>query len=274
MSATPFIKWSGGKRSLRNAIIHKFPSSFGNYFEPFLGGGAIGLHMSKDVSWFSDSNLTLINTYKYIRDDLKSFLREVDSLINIHNASHDRVQLYYVMRNAFNISKDGLLKSALFLYLNKTCFNGLYRVNQKGEFNTPIGKYNNINFYDIDNMKRISSFLQYQYVDCYTFDKIENLIQPYDLVYFDPPYHPISETSNFRSYTSEGFSGDTQIELRNMIARLTKKNVYCVVSNSNCEFIRQIYSDFDISELETNRSISGDSKGRGKLKELLIRNYN
>ena len=274
----PFIKWVGGKRGLLEQIFPLFPKDFNNYYEPFVGGGAIlfelfskGLLKNKKVV-LSDINEELINTYNVI----KNTPFELISKLEEYKAQHCK-EFYYKIReldrkeNYDNLSN--LEKATRFIYLNKTCFNGLYRVNKKGYFNTPIGSYKNPNIADSDVILSASEALQDVEILQQSFKEILKQAKQSDLVYFDPPYYPLNETSNFTSYDSNCFLEDEQFELFEVFDKLTDKKIKVIQSNSDTNFIKELYKNYDINIVNANRFINSKGSGRGKITEILIRNY-
>jgi len=272
----PFIKWVGGKRGLLTQILLHFPKEFGNYYEPFIGGGAVffelfsqGLLKDKKVI-LSDINKELINTYIIVRDKPYDLIKNLESYKKQHSK-----EFYYEIRELDRKEEyknlSNIEKATRFIYLNKTCFNGLYRVNKKGYFNTPMGKYKNPNISDKETILNASEALQNVTIECKSFEEVLNFATKNDLVYFDPPYYPLNKTSNFTSYDSNSFLEDKQIELFNVFKNLSNKGVNVIQSNSNSEFIRDLYKSFDIQIVNANRFINAKSSGRGKINEVLIR---
>lgn len=274
----PFVKWAGGKRQLIPELTKIIPSNFNQYFEPFIGGGALLLELERKNSVISDNNHVLIGTYNDIKHNLDKLLPLLDKLQNEHNSYGDKEkakEFYCQQRDNFNQiifdDNESLNRSALFLYLNKACFNGLYRVNSKGLFNVPSNQKTTINIYERDNLVQISQFLQT--VDIYNQDFEETAIKAKkgDLVFFDSPYAPLNPTS-FDSYTKEGFSTEEHIRLANLFKKLTKNGVYCILTNHNTEFIRDLYKDFHVKEVNVKRMINSDAKNRVG-EEVIITNY-
>ncbi len=274
----PFVKWAGGKRQLIPELTKIMPSNFNQYLEPFIGGGALLLELEHENSVISDNNHVLIGTYNDIKHNLDKLLPLLDKLQNEHNSCGNKEkakEFYYEQRDNFNQiifdDNESLNRSALFLYLNKACFNGLYRVNSKGLFNVPFNQKTTINIYERDNLVQISQFLQT--VDIYNQDFEETAVKAKkgDLVFFDSPYAPLNPTS-FDSYTKEGFSTEEHIRLANLFKKLTKIGVYCILTNHNTEFIRDLYKDFHIKEVNVKRMINSNAKNRVG-KEVIITNY-
>jgi DNA adenine methylase len=273
----PFVKWAGGKSQLIPQIIRLMPSRFARYFEPFLGGGAVFFHTASynRNAFLSDINVDLINAYKIIRNNVE----ELITALKYHQDEYTKSpkSYYYQLRD----KTKGLNKienAARFITLNKTCYNGLYRVNKKGLFNVPIGRYKNPLICDPVNLRKMSIVLSQSasYLGVIDYKKI--LVEKADkddFVYLDPPFHPISNTANFTSYTNSGFSFEDQKELATIFKELTRRGCKLLLSNSNTEEIRRLYSDFShLTELAlVNRSINAVGSKRVGHVELLIRNY-
>jgi len=273
----PFVKWAGGKSQLIPQIIRLMPSRFARYFEPFLGGGAVFFHTASynRNAFLSDINVDLINAYKIIRNNVE----ELITALKYHQDEYTKSpkSYYYRLRD----KTKGLNKienAARFITLNKTCYNGLYRVNKKGLFNVPIGRYKNPLICDPVNLRKMSIVLSQSasYLGVIDYKKI--LVEKADkddFVYLDPPFHPISNTANFTSYTNNGFTLEDQKELATIFKELTRRGCKLLLSNSNTEEIRRLYSDFShLTELAlVNRSINAVGSKRVGHVELLIRNY-
>ncbi len=275
----PFIKWVGGKRGLLDQIVPLFPKEFNNYYEPFIGGGAVffelfsrGLLHNKKVT-ISDINQELIDTYNVV----KNYPQKLIQNLKLYQKEHSK-EFYYKIREQDRLESyknlSDLEKATRFIYLNKTCFNGLYRVNKKGFFNTPIGSYKNPNIADLDTIYSASEALENVTIIHQPFQEILNFAKRDDLVYFDPPYYPLNKTSNFTSYDSNCFLEDEQFELFEVFDKLADGSVKVVQSNSDTNFIKDLYKKYDIQIVNANRFINSKSSGRGKINEVLIRNIN
>ena len=273
----PFIKWVGGKRGLLKQLLPLFPKEFQNYHEPFLGGGAVffelySLGYLKDKKiYLSDINAELINTYKTIKNNPNEL---IDNLKNFKE-QHSKEFYYYIRElDRKENFKDltNIQRATRFIYLNKTCFNGLYRVNKKGYFNTPIGSYKNPNIADEEIILNASEALQDAIITNQSFTKVIENINKNDLIYFDPPYYPLTKTSNFTSYDANCFLEDKQKDLFTLFEELDKKGCFVIHSNSDTEFIKKLYKNFKIELVQANRFINSKSNGRGKINEVLIRN--
>jgi DNA adenine methylase len=268
----PFVKWAGGKRKLLPELTKHVPTQFETYYEPFLGAGALLFHLQPKIAFISDSNAELINCYKVLKDEPEWLANTIDSFpVNS--------EFYYELRAADKnedfLNKPCLWRAARFIYLNKTCYNGLYRVNRQGEFNVPFGKYKNPSIYDIENINAVNCFLSFNSVSIEAMDFHVSLMMPgrNDFVYLDPPYDVLSDTSNFTGYTLGGFQKADQRVLKGWMDKLTARGAKVLQSNADTPFIRNLYSDYEIIEVFAKRSINSKGDKRGNVTELLIRNY-
>lgn len=268
----PFLKWAGGKRQLLPEIKKLIPKDFNTYYEPFVGAGAVFLDLQKDKCVINDSNSELINCYNVIKNnleelvlELKTYKNEKDFFLEIR--ALDRSDNYKFLSD--------IKKAARIIYLNHTCFNGLYRVNSNGYFNVPFGAYKNPKILDETNLRQIHNYLVSNEIEITNLDFEEILNSPVkgDFVYLDPPYDPISKTSDFTSYGKDKFSKDDQKRLKKVLDDLTKKEVKWLLSNSSTDFIKNLYKDYDMLEINANRMINSDASKRNKVKELLIKNF-
>ena len=276
LQAKPFIKWVGGKRGLIEQLFAKFPTDFNNYHEPFLGGGAVFFElysrgMLKDKkAYLSDINSELVNAYNTVKNNPNSLIAELEVYKKKHNKD-----FYYQTRvldrtDGFK-SLSNLDRATRFIYLNKTCFNGLYRVNSKGYFNTPIGSYKNPNIADKEVILCASEALQNAVISNQSFDKTLSNSNPNDFVYLDPPYYPLTKTSSFTSYDKNTFLDEKQKQLFNTFKKLHQRNCIVMKSNSNTEFIKDMYKKYTIDFVQANRFINSKADGRKKIDEVLIR---
>ena len=291
----PFLKWAGGKGQLLNEIEKYYPFETGSitkYAEPFVGGGAVLFDiLSKydlDEIYISDTNAELINTYVIVRDHID----ELIELLSKYQCEYlplknEKRRIYYTeKRNEFNDIKvngnetENIKKAALMIFLNKTCFNGLYRVNKKGLFNVPMGAYKNPVICDDKNLRTVSEKLQNVKIVCGDYRESAKFIDEHTFVYFDPPYRPLTETSSFTAYTENLFDDKKQIELAQFVEHMNKKSAKIVVSNSDPKnnnnddiFFDNLYSKYKIKRVEANRMINCNGEARGKVKELLISNF-
>lgn len=268
--ATPFLKWAGGKGQLLTTFDGFFPAAFRGYFEPFTGGGAVFFHLRNRQSPFkaslSDLNEELINCYTTIRDDVESLIKELYK-------HHNDEDYFYKLRAADASQLDPVQRAARLIYLNKTCFNGLYRVNSKGQFNVPFGFYKNPRTCNEANLRACNIALTDVELNCRPFDAVLKSAKKGDFVYFDPPYHPLSSTSNFASYTKNSFSAENQEQLAEVFRKLDKRGCLLMLSNSDCPFIRELYKDFRIETVMAIRAINCKAEGRGRISEVLVLNY-
>jgi DNA adenine methylase len=268
-SPRPFLKWAGGKSRLIQQYIPYFPNNYKNYYEPFLGGGAVFFYLQPTTAILTDINAELINTYCCVRDRVD----ELIYLLKEHKSRHNK-DYYYSVRNN-SVSSD-IEKAARLIYLNKTCFNGLYRVNSQGKFNVPLGRYENPNICPENLLKVASVALSHAEIQQADFTEVLNhATSSDDFVFFDPPYHPISETSYFTAYSQNCFSKKDQEILRDTCAELASRGVKVMVCNSDSEFISKIYSDinFETYRIKAARSINSNIKNRGMIYELLITSF-
>lgn len=272
----PFIKWVGGKRQLltqfRKLNLYppeKFDIKTGRYFEPFVGGGAVFFDLLPEKGFLSDLNKELVTTYNVIKNDVE---RLIDSL-----KKHKTDKEYYLKVRAQNPhTLSELSIASRFIFLNKTCFNGLYRVNSSGGFNVPYGKNKNPLICDEINLRKVSKALQGIEIKHQDYKEVLKKAKKGDFVYFDPPYYPVSKTASFTGYTAETFLDKEQIELRDTVLELDKRGCFVMLSNSDTPFINKIYSGFKgitISKVEAGRAINSNGSGRGKITEVLVTNY-
>ena len=266
--AKPFCKWVGGKRQLLTHILPLVPESFGTYHEPFIGGGAVFFALASRRpgirAHLSDTNERLVRTYRGIQHDVDAVVRRLRSF------PHEREFFLRVRETDIDPKSDAEV-AAWLVYLNKTGYNGLYRVNSKNRFNVPFGDYKNPLILDEDNLRACARVLGHATVRCEHFEKVEERAQKGDFVYFDPPYVPLSATSSFTSYTSDGFGIEEQRRLRDLALRLKKKGVKVLLSNSSAKAVYELYErGFTIHTALASRSINCKPGGRGRIAELLI----
>jgi DNA adenine methylase len=264
----PFVKWVGGKRNLLRKILPRFPKDFNNYYEPFVGGGAVffASYDRLNKAFLSDINLELIITYTIIQKNPDLLIEKLK-----FHASHHSKKHYYEVRSK-HFLEDSIELAARFFYLNKTCYNGLYRVNKSGKFNTPMGSYKNPNIVQEENIWACYHALQNVSIQKRDFDTIEP--QEGDFVYFDPPYHPTNELS-FTEYTKLNFTEQDQIKLRDFAIQLHKQGVYVMLSNSDTRFIKDAYNSkcFHIYTVQAPRYVNCKPNDRGAINELLITTF-
>lgn len=274
--AKPFLKWVGGKKQIIPQIKKHIPENYCRYFEPFVGGGALFFDLEPKNAYLNDINKILISAYRNIKNHPYEIIKKLSGLQKIfyEKNNEERKTYFYQIRNAFNNTKyDSLLKTSYIIFLNKTCYNGMYRENSKGKFNVPFGRYKNPKILDEENILAVSKFLQNVTITDYSFEKAVQNAENGDFIYFDPPYHPVSITSNFTSYSNGGFTKEDQIKLRDIFKDLDKRSCFVMLSNSDTKFIREIYKEFTQKIITATRSINCKATGRGKINELLIMNY-
>ena len=273
----PFVKWAGGKRQLIPILNQNLPESFGTYYEPFLGGGALLFHILTDKNGqkcsISDLNSDLVLAYTTIRDRIDALITSLKN--HERNYQKDSESYYYSIRESNPRSE--IEKTSRLIFLNRTCFNGLYRVNSKGKFNVPLGKYSNPNIVNEENIRAVSHILQSSRttIKCRDFEAVLRDAKKGDLIYFDPPYQPVSATSNFTSYTTKDFTYDDLIRLAELCLKLDSRGCNVLLSNSDSQEVADIFAKnpWKITRIAANRSINSNSKKRTGHFELLIKNY-
>jgi DNA adenine methylase len=292
----PFVKWAGGKGQILSDIQKTYPNGLGKtirrYCEPFVGGGAVLFDVLSrnelDEVFINDINAELINTYRMVKEDAEALIK---ALANIESeyiplSLEDRKQYYYAIREQYNDEKVkgdrfiNLKKATLFIFLNRTCFNGLYRVNSTGLYNVPMGAYKSPTICDADNLRNVSAVLKNVDISCGDYQESEKFIDSNTFVYLDPPYRPLTETANFTSYTEMMFDDRAQIELAAFIDRISVAGARAVLSNSdpknidgNDNFFDELYRNHSIKRITAKRMINRNGESRGAISELLICNY-
>ena len=272
----PFVKWVGGKRQLLAQFRlmnlyppEKFDTKNSRYFEPFVGGGAVFFDLLPETAFLSDLNNELVVTYNVIKNDVENLIKSLKK--------HKLDKEYFLKIRSQNPEKLSDINTASrFIYLNRTCFNGMYRVNSKGGFNVPFGKYNNPLICDEVNLRKVSKSLKNIEIKKQDYKEVLKKARKGDFVYFDPPYYPISKTASFTSYTSELFLDKEQIELRDTFVELHKRGCFVMLSNSDTPFINKIYSEIKgarITKVQAGRAINSNASKRGKITEVLVTNY-
>lgn len=275
LKGKPFVKWAGGKRQIIDKLKEHVPEEFDTYFEPFVGGGALLFELEPEKAVINDSNRELMNVYECIQDETK--LDKMLKELNKYEASHSE-EFYFEIRNKDRDKAKfwkivDYKRAARTIYLNKACFNGLYRVNSRNEFNVPFNKKEKINTYDGPNMYTIHAYLNYRNVTLLSCDFEEAVkdAKKGDFIYFDPPYD--SDTSTFNSYTEDGFDRNEQVRLARVFKELADRGCYVMLSNHNTSLIKELYKDFNIHHIEAKRNINANGKKRGKVEEVIITNY-
>ena len=272
----PVVKWVGGKRQLLPEIKKYSPKKFNTYFEPFVGGGAVLFEFQPKNAIVNDINKELINLYSVIQNNVEELISKLSDTDTYSNTSECYYKIRELDREPQKYNKmTGIDRAARILYLNKTCYNGLYRVNSVGEFNSPFGSYKNPNIVNEITLRAVNKYfnesnIKFLNID---FEKAVKNAKKGDFIYFDPPYAPISKTSNFTGYNESGFGENEQIRLKTLCDILDKKGVKFLLSNSDCEFIRELYSDYNIVTIKAKRAINSNGNNRGTVSEVLIRNY-
>ena len=275
LKGKPFVKWAGGKRQIIDKLKSFIPEEFNTYYEPFVGGGALLFELSPKDAVINDSNKELINVFECIKDEDK--FTKMCSELNKYEISHSE-EFYYKIRNIDRDKKkfaklSDYKRAARTIYLNKACFNGLYRVNSKNEFNVPFGKKNKVNTYEGQNLGIIHAFLNFNNIKLLSCD-FEDAVKDAkkgDFIYFDPPYD--SDTDTFNSYTEEGFGKEHQIRLASVYKELSDRGCYVMLSNHNTVLVNELYKDFNIHVIEAKRNINSKGTKRGKVEEVIITNY-
>lgn len=273
--AKPFLNWVGGKQQLLGQFEDFLPTGITRYLEPFVGGGAVFFHLwntgrlPKNV-FLLDNNEELINTYRVVRDQVDALIEQ----LTIHKRKHNPSYYYKIRdldRRPANLTD--VERAARIIYLNRTCYNGLYRVNSRGQFNVPIGSYKEPQIVYEETLKAASAALQGKTIECRDFRKVVELAQAGDFFYFDPPYDPVSKTASFTSYTSAGFNDEDQRDLARVFAQLAEIKCRCMLSNSYTSFIRGLYHNFRIEVVQARRAVNSNGNGRGQISEVVVLNY-
>lgn len=271
----PFVKWAGGKRQILNDLKRFMPLEYNCYYEPFVGGGALLFDLAPTRAVINDLNNELMNVYTVLKDEVK--YNKMCKLLNKYEANNSE-KFYYEIRNKDrNLKQFSRLsdysRAARTIYLNKTCFNGLYRVNSKNEFNVPYNKKDKVNTYDGENLLTIHMYLNMNDIKILNtdFEEAVSSASAGDFVYFDPPYD--SENPIFTSYTQEGFGKEEQLRLSEVFKKLDAKGVYVMLSNYNTKYINELYSDYNIHIISAKRNINANGNKRGKVEEVIITNY-
>ncbi|HSI03728.1 MAG TPA: DNA adenine methylase [Myxococcota bacterium] len=259
----PFLKWAGGKSKLVETIMARFPHNFGRYFEPFLGGGAVFFGLEPERAVLADMNLELVTAYTALRDELP----RVMAALRRHRAEREH---FYAVRAQGTDGMSTTARAARMIFLNRTCYNGLYRVNRSGAFNVPFGKYDNPRICDEENLRAVSHALQDATIEHADVFSTVAKARAGDLVYFDPPYDPVSKTASFVSYTDKGFTSEDQERLARTFRELAERGVHAVLSNSDTPFIRRLFKGFRIETVHVRRAINSRADRRGPVAEVLV----
>lgn len=273
----PVLKWVGGKRQLLKEILPLIPKDISAYYEPFVGGGAVLFALQPKKAIINDYNAELINVYQVIMNDHDNLIK----ILETHeekNSSEFFYKIREIDRSYEYKNLTDVERAARIIYLNKTCYNGLYRVNQAGQFNSPYGKYKNPNIVNSPAIKALHDYFINSNITITSGDYKDTLkeikAKTRSFVYLDPPYYPLSSSSSFTGYTENGFDEEQQIELKNECVKLNKKGIKFLLSNSSCDFIEELYkNDFNIKIIKAKRVLNSDGNKRGEIDEVLISNY-
>jgi DNA adenine methylase len=268
----PFLKWVGGKRQIIPAIAEHLPKNIKMYIEPFIGGGALLFYLQPKRAIINDFNSELINVYRVIKSDLEDLILDLKK----HKNESD---YFYKIRGVDRTEEihrlTNIERASRIIYLNKTCFNGLYRVNNSGEFNSPFGRYKNPNIVNEPILRAVSHYLNNNDVQIMNGNYLEVLsnADKNSFVYLDPPYHPVSESANFTGYVQGGWDENDQIKLREACDDLTRRGIRFLQSNSSTDFIKEEYKEYKIHTIKASRAINSDAEKRGEVEEVLIENH-
>jgi DNA adenine methylase len=270
---SPVVKWVGGKRQLLAEIMQHVPTNIGAYYEPFVGGGAVLFRLQPQRAVINDINSEIINVYRVIKskpeeliEELRCYQNEKDYYYEVREKDRDK--------DLYNSMSD-IEKASRVLFLNKTCYNGLYRVNSSGEFNSPFGYYKNPNITNETTIKAVSKYFQESDIDILNqdYEDVVKSATKNDFVYLDPPYYPISDSSSFTGYTRNGFDEDQQERLKKVCDCLDRSGVKFLLSNSYCPFIKELYKGYEFVEVSAKRAVNSNPHNRGEIKEYLVKNY-
>ncbi len=274
--AQPFLKWAGGKAQLLEQFDPFFPAEIDSYVEPFLGGGAVFFHLQarfpKMRAALRDNNAELVNCYEVVRDQVEELMTGLDEHLEAFRARHSAY--YYLVRRQDQPS-NRVERAARMIFLNKTCYNGLWRVNGRGQFNVPIGSYRpeKVALYDRANLLAASRALRDVHLAVLDFRQTLAALDQGQFAYVDPPYYPLSRTANFTSYTREDFGPAEQRELAGLFAGAARRGARLMLSNSDTPFTRELYTGFDLQTVQARRNVNSDGAKRGRISELVVRNY-
>lgn len=264
--AKPFLKWVGGKRQVMPHLLAALPKKFNRYFEPFVGGGALFFELQPAQAYLWDSNAELIDTYIVLRDDVEGVIRHLKK--HVYSKEH-----YYHVRSRETNRLSPAGRAARMIYLNRTGYNGLYRVNSKGQFNVPFGRYNNPLICNKEKLRIVSDCLTNVDLQTASFERVLSVAQKGDFIYLDPPYIPLSKTSNFVAYQKIGFGMDNQESLANVFEQLHNRGCCLMLSNSDVPWMKRRYGQFNIKRISATRNVNSKASQRGKVGELIVTNY-
>lgn len=267
-----FVKWAGGKGQLIAQYARFFPSRVDSYLEPFLGSGAVYFYIRQRFNprkaILSDINAEIINAFQVVKDSCDELASRLNKLREMNSKEH-----YYEIRKLDPLTLDRVDRAARLIYLNKTCYNGLYRVNSKGQFNVPFGNYKKPSIFDSKTLRKASLLLKDAELRVMTFEDVLGWAEKDDFVYFDPPYFPLSRTADFTAYNKETFGRNQQEKLARVFGKLDSRGCLVMLSNSDHEFVRNLYKDYRVNTVKARRAINCIGGKRGKINELLITNY-
>lgn len=277
LKAKPFMKWVGGKGQLVPQLSEHLPRHYDRYFEPFLGGGALFFALQPKRSFINDINKNLMGAYLNIKGRPQEVISYLCNLAEQYSGMDEerRKVFFYEVRERFNKEQNpkSLEKTVDLIFLNKTCFNGMYRENSKGGFNVPFGDYKNPTICNAENILAVSKLLKETAIASIDFESAVKDAKAGDFIYFDPPYHPLNATSSFTSYSADDFSAKDQEHLRDMFADLDRRGCFVMLSNSDTPFIESLYEGFSKHRVLAARAINSKASGRGKISEILVTNY-
>jgi len=276
----PFVKWVGGKRQLLQQFRDKgfyppvsFDASKNTYHEPFVGGGAVFFDLLPIKASINDINSELVTTYTVIKNSVNTLIAELESGSYTYNKD-----VFLRIRALDTTKLTEVERAARFIYLNRTAFNGMYRVNKSGQFNVPFGRYTNPQICDAENLLKVSKVLTHTEIKNGSYKFVLDVAKSGDFVYFDPPYYPVSKTASFTAYSNDAFLEKEQIELRDTYMELHRKGCFVMLSNSDTQFVRDLFSNYQndgivVHTVEAGRNINAKASGRGKVSEILVVNY-
>ncbi|CEO90517.1 DNA adenine methylase [Syntrophaceticus schinkii] len=271
----PVVKWVGGKRQIIDEIIKYVPDSFSTYYEPFLGGGAVLFELQPKKAVVNDVNEELMNIYEVIKDNVDELIEGLKR----HKIKNDKAYFYEIRELDRDREQYNLLtpveRASRIIYLNKTCYNGLFRVNKSGEFNAPFGNYKNPNIVNETTLRAVSAYFNKAKIrfTCQDFEDALKWSRKGAFVYLDPPYDPVSETASFTGYDKGGFDHNEQIRLKKTCDKLNKKGIKFLLSNSATDFIMDLYQDYKIEVIQAKRAINSKADRRGNVDEVLVMNF-
>jgi len=275
-TAKPFVKWLGGKTKLLPQLARLQPHSYNKYYEPFVGGGALFFSLEPRHAVINDLNPHLINLYVQVRNNLDGLICKLEELLDIYLELDEeaRSAFYYLLRDEFNQRvDDDMWGAALFLFLNKTCYNGVYRENAEGKFNVPHGHRKTVSLHELDSIKHASNVLKNAEIWNGSYEDVLASASEGDFIYLDPPYVPLSSTSNFTQYTGSNFGNAEHEKLKLLFEKLDKRGCLLMMSNSDTPLVKELYKRFRQTEVMADRAVNCKVQGRGKITELVITNY-